>query len=209
MEKEREVERRVDPPARRDDVRVAGNRCPYCHEDVARESADVCRDCLARHHGACWTEGTRCGSCGSEQVLRPVLPPLTPERARRLAEEAFLRAGYSGEEARGALAPTDRCPTPGCLERGVARGNASAHLHCPAHAASMRGMLLGAGLLFMIFGLFLALAIGLFGAVQREPPVLIAGLAIGLVTCSAGGLLIRLVRTLPPLPAPAPPAKGA
>jgi hypothetical protein len=47
-------------------------RCPYCHETVAVE-ADwlACRQCLARHHTACWHESARCAACQGEQALIP------------------------------------------------------------------------------------------------------------------------------------------
>lgn len=83
-----------DPP--RDDVRIDGSpvRCPFCHEgvDVATDEWVACAGCLARHHGECWAEGTKCGACGGAESLartgapaatRPIAapipaPPTTP-----------------------------------------------------------------------------------------------------------------------------------
>lgn len=56
-------------------VHVEGSaiRCPYCHEAIADEGADVsrlvCAECLARHHAACWWEGGACASCGRREHL--------------------------------------------------------------------------------------------------------------------------------------------
>lgn len=64
---------------RRDDVRLAATRCPYCHDDVHPEaqtgaSTDepvvACERCLTRHHDACWDESRRCGACGGRRRLR-------------------------------------------------------------------------------------------------------------------------------------------
>ncbi|MBX3472286.1 MAG: hypothetical protein KF878_36005 [Planctomycetes bacterium] len=47
-------------------------RCPFCHEACApAEDVRVCRECLARHHAACWAEGAACGSCGAAEALAP------------------------------------------------------------------------------------------------------------------------------------------
>lgn len=64
------TERVPDAPAR-DDVKVATNRCPFCHADVSVERNDwcSCRSCQARHHTACWAESKRCGACGDERCL--------------------------------------------------------------------------------------------------------------------------------------------
>ncbi|MBI3724284.1 hypothetical protein HY251_10085 [bacterium] len=55
------------------DVRVEAGitRCPYCHESIAleREPWLACEACLARHHDACWKEGSRCSACGSSRSL--------------------------------------------------------------------------------------------------------------------------------------------
>ncbi len=61
-------------PAERDDVRVATNRCPFCHDEVEAPSSVVCEGCLARHHGSCWEELGCCGSCRGEQRLERADP---------------------------------------------------------------------------------------------------------------------------------------
>ena len=80
------------------------NRCPFCHDDVSVEQNDwvACRDCLARHHSACWEEGAACGSCGSTTALetRPekVTAPLTRKRRDRTetkADQALASLGSS------------------------------------------------------------------------------------------------------------------
>ncbi len=97
-EKDRSDEPCHEPAPERDDVKVAGNRCPYCHEDVPRETADVCRDCLARHHAACWAEAPRCGTCGCTEVMRTVTgvlaaagPDIESARASNRSEATRLR----------------------------------------------------------------------------------------------------------------------
>jgi hypothetical protein len=67
------------------------HRCPYCHEGCPAAEAVVCRDCLGRHHDACWVELAACSACGA-------IERLVPERAdasRRTDAELFLllRAG--------------------------------------------------------------------------------------------------------------------
>ena len=64
------------------DVRIAANRCPFCHEGVEVEGSVACLVCLGRHHAACWTELNRCGSCGGTRVLAEGSPPKTNEDAR-------------------------------------------------------------------------------------------------------------------------------
>ena len=66
-------------PAERSDVRVAANRCPFCHEDVQLETSEwvACRSCQARHHRDCWSEAGACGSCGTDVFLAE--PQLTPQ----------------------------------------------------------------------------------------------------------------------------------
>jgi hypothetical protein len=88
VEKER-PEPRPRPEPDRDDVRVAVNRCPFCHEDVAAGDATavVCRACLARHHGGCWSEGGRCGACGGKDALVTVVPAT---RTRRVVGVAAM-----------------------------------------------------------------------------------------------------------------------
>jgi hypothetical protein len=55
-------------------------RCPFCHDGIAAE-ADwlACRQCLARHHAACWRETGRCASCTGDEPL--VSGSSTPLRA--------------------------------------------------------------------------------------------------------------------------------
>ena len=50
-------------------------RCPYCHDEVQRsDAAVVCRDCNARHHEPCWSDGSgSCASCGSTTGLGAVV----------------------------------------------------------------------------------------------------------------------------------------
>jgi len=52
-------------------------RCPYCHSSVAPEAEDwvACKQCLARHHRACWDEGHRCASCSATTPLVAEAPP--------------------------------------------------------------------------------------------------------------------------------------
>jgi tetratricopeptide (TPR) repeat protein len=83
MEKPRNQDPRPEP-ADRDDIRFARNRCPYCHDDIATQADDwvACKDCLARHHEACWDESGRCGSCGSEaRLAEEEAPPATATQA--------------------------------------------------------------------------------------------------------------------------------
>src|SRR5207249_1423789 len=50
------------------------HRCPYCHEDVAVNDDEwvACKQCLARHHLGCWTEGSRCSACqGGTPLVHP------------------------------------------------------------------------------------------------------------------------------------------
>lgn len=50
------------------------NRCPFCHESVsvADDEWVACKQCLARHHVGCWSEGNRCSAC---QAGTPLLAP--------------------------------------------------------------------------------------------------------------------------------------
>ncbi len=52
-------------------VKVATNRCPYCHDDVEVAAPDwvACRACQARHHQACWNESGACGACGEARYV--------------------------------------------------------------------------------------------------------------------------------------------
>lgn len=50
--------------------RVERSRCPFCREDVlSTQDVAACEACLARHHGACWTESRACASCGHVVAL--------------------------------------------------------------------------------------------------------------------------------------------
>lgn len=50
--------------------RVERSRCPFCREDVlSTQDVSACEACLARHHGACWTESRACASCGHVVAL--------------------------------------------------------------------------------------------------------------------------------------------
>lgn len=82
-------------------VKVARSptRCPFCHEDVAADSAaTVCQACLSRHHAPCWSEGGRCGSCGQTRAL----------------EAAPERAGPGGCACCGLQQASARYACPGC-----------------------------------------------------------------------------------------------
>jgi hypothetical protein len=77
----------VEPDPRhvdRDDVRVATNRCPYCHDDVAVHHDDwvACWTCQARHHRACWQESARCGACGETRCVAEAAGTAAGEPAR-------------------------------------------------------------------------------------------------------------------------------
>ncbi len=71
-------------PVELPDVRVATNRCPFCHEDVVVQTDEwvACWGCQARHHRACWQEGSRCGSCGETRFVEES-PSATPTKATR------------------------------------------------------------------------------------------------------------------------------
>lgn len=108
-----EHEKPVQPPrpiagAERDDVRVAANRCPYCHDSVSREGDAwvSCRECLTRHHTACWDEAEACSSCGEVRFLAEhgtLAPdPVPPQRLvsspqrREGVLDVLQGAGYAG-----------------------------------------------------------------------------------------------------------------
>jgi hypothetical protein len=196
----------VEPPppadprlADRPDVRVATSRCPYCHEEVSPASADVCRDCLARHHGGCWGESKGCAACGSSHVLRPVRPPLTPE----LARELLAREGYPELEVDQVLGVpgTARCAMVGCDKRGVIQGSLGPQLHCLPHARDARNGVGIGGVLLLALAVVLV-AIGLAITIAEEEPVILALGPIGLALAWAGGYLLSRLKKLPPLPPP-------
>lgn len=83
--------------ARRPHVKVEASptRCPFCHASIEREAPDAvaCRLCLARHHRACWTEGTACASCACRERLEVVADrPSRTHRWRRLLAPGLLTA---------------------------------------------------------------------------------------------------------------------
>lgn len=67
------------PVVERDDVRVATNRCPFCHDDIVvdQDSWVSCRSCQARHHDQCWTEQGQCSACGHDRHLTEATPATT------------------------------------------------------------------------------------------------------------------------------------
>lgn len=80
---------------RRSDLRVvqSATRCPFCHEEIAVLGRDwvACRECLARHHEACWREGGSCATCASREVLVAAAPvAATPERTSMAELEAEI-----------------------------------------------------------------------------------------------------------------------
>lgn len=94
-------------------VHASPTRCPFCHEGCDAEVENrVCRDCLARHHAACWAEGAACANCGSGRSMEPsaAAPELTAERARLL----LARGGHTSDQvdaflrARGGESELDR-----------------------------------------------------------------------------------------------------
>jgi hypothetical protein len=68
--KERPTPNDEPEPVERDDVRLAANRCPFCHDDVEKAASVACQGCLARHHASCWTESRACSACGCEVSLQ-------------------------------------------------------------------------------------------------------------------------------------------
>lgn len=68
-------------------------RCPFCHEACApAEDVRVCRECLSRHHAACWGEGAACASCGAGEALAPeaTAPAASASRAVLVVGGALL-----------------------------------------------------------------------------------------------------------------------
>src|SRR4051812_36381946 len=59
--------------------RGGATRCPYCHEECPPgEDVRVCRECLARHHAACWSESEGCAGCRAREALAPEKGPARP-----------------------------------------------------------------------------------------------------------------------------------
>lgn len=84
-------------PVERDDVRLAANRCPYCHDDVPRQLGVACQVCLARHHPDCWEEGGACAACSATERL--VREESSTTRGRGVSRQitqsyAALAAGF-------------------------------------------------------------------------------------------------------------------
>jgi hypothetical protein len=76
------------------------HRCPFCHEQVATEQDEwvACKQCLARHHVGCWSEGSRCASC---QHGTPLIAPSTGRfRPIPSADIAPLAEGMSADAIR-------------------------------------------------------------------------------------------------------------
>ena len=75
------------PWPERTDVRVATNRCPFCHDDILIEGSDwvACFCCQARHHHACWDESGACGSCGETRAVGEISRDLKREEPRAVA----------------------------------------------------------------------------------------------------------------------------
>lgn len=70
----------------RDRVKLPGERCPYCHEEVERGDADkvACNACMGWHHQACWVEHGACAACGAGQTgLESVAPSAQRGRANQ------------------------------------------------------------------------------------------------------------------------------
>jgi hypothetical protein len=86
-------------------VHAPSLRCPYCHDEVQRtDEAVVCRDCNARHHGACWTDGSSsCASCGSTTGLGAVVTTKR-EPIRQIDPAAYLEFRNLVAEIRSTLA---------------------------------------------------------------------------------------------------------
>jgi hypothetical protein len=69
--------------AERDDVQLTVNRCPFCHTNVAQDTAQVvCKGCLARHHTACWDESHECSACGHGLRMAADTTPRAQSRKR-------------------------------------------------------------------------------------------------------------------------------
>lgn len=73
---------------------AGATRCPFCHEECAPEvEVVVCRECLSRHHSACWGEGRACASCGAAEFLSA---PLEATRPAEAATSTGLTRGEVG-----------------------------------------------------------------------------------------------------------------
>ncbi|MDC3379033.1 hypothetical protein OAX78_01965 [Planctomycetota bacterium] len=67
----------------RERVKVPGDRCPYCHDEVERSASDklACNECMAWHHSSCWQEHGSCAACGANRTGVATGTPLVPTRA--------------------------------------------------------------------------------------------------------------------------------
>jgi hypothetical protein len=84
------------------------HRCPFCHEPVTLESDWLaCRQCLARHHTACWQEANRCAACTGESALvtgtATILDGDPVAAVRRETQRAALEAARRDERTAGLL----------------------------------------------------------------------------------------------------------
>ena len=51
-------------------------RCPFCHDELSTRLDDwvACRECLARHHVACWRDHRACAFCGRREFVSSASP---------------------------------------------------------------------------------------------------------------------------------------
>lgn len=94
---EERAEPRSAPAREREDERVSANRCPFCHEDVDVLARDwlACRQCLGRHHVACWADARRCASCGCAEWLAQDVQVSRGARALVIGAAAGLALGLT------------------------------------------------------------------------------------------------------------------
>jgi len=112
----------MDDVQRRVEVRGSPTRCPYCHDDCQPGQDDVaCRDCLARHHSACWREHRACGSCGSSQALLAAISCFFDRRYRLGARRRDARRGSLAHPRRWWHCVPSHSPGRGRAVRRVAR----------------------------------------------------------------------------------------
>ena len=97
------------PPSssRRSSARSVDTRCPYCHDLLAVDAAQVdCGGCGTRHHGACIEELGRCTVLGCAWTVdgRPPPPILASptEALRRQVAERVRTRGTAYRAARDA-----------------------------------------------------------------------------------------------------------
>jgi hypothetical protein len=168
--------REPDPePAERDDVHVAANRCPFCHEDVLVETSVVCQRCLTRHHEACWEESGACSSCSSTQRL--ISSPLRSGDPQQPSQTTCLIKGCQKVPL-----PTER----GCLEHAIL------YRRQVAAISAVAGVLLTP----LIGALLLAVARFPRGELGWFPLLIVAMFALSLLTFVKAIALIREARRL-------------